>query len=52
LRSIAFEAEAALGMRAAMDDRYLKLKRILNERLGLQPAQETRILYRRLLGQE
>jgi DNA-binding SARP family transcriptional activator len=48
---LAFEAEAALGMRAAIDDRYLKLKRLLNERLGLQPAQETRVLYRRLLGQ-
>ena len=27
------------------------LRKLLNERLGLEPAQETRALYRQLLGQ-
>jgi DNA-binding SARP family transcriptional activator len=49
---LALEAEAALGRRDAVADRYERLARDLDERFGLQPASETKRLYRRLLGQE
>jgi len=48
---LALEAEGALGLREAVARRYEEFRRILDERLGLEPAQETRALHRRLLGQ-
>jgi DNA-binding SARP family transcriptional activator len=48
---LALEAESALGLREAVGRRYEQLRRLLDERLGLTPARETRALYRRLLGQ-
>jgi DNA-binding SARP family transcriptional activator len=48
---LAMEAEYALGLRQAVADRYERLRALLGERLGLEPAQETRRLHRRLLGQ-
>jgi DNA-binding SARP family transcriptional activator len=48
---LALEAESALGLREAVEERYENLRRILDERLGLEPAQETRLLHRRLLAQ-
>jgi DNA-binding SARP family transcriptional activator len=47
----ALEAEGALGMRDAVEQRYNDLRQLLDERLGLEPGSETRSLYRRLLGQ-
>ncbi len=48
---IALEAESALGLRAAVTGRYEELARVLDERLGLTPSRETRVLYRWLLEQ-
>lgn len=48
---LALEAEATLGLREAVIDRYEDLTRLLDERLGLEPDRETRSLYRSLLGQ-
>lgn len=48
---LALEAEHALGLRESVARRYRQLTRTLDEQLGLQPSQETRHLYRRLLGQ-
>jgi DNA-binding SARP family transcriptional activator len=48
---LAMEAENALGLRDAIAERYERLRTLLGERLGLEPAQETRHLYRRLLAQ-
>jgi DNA-binding SARP family transcriptional activator len=48
---IAMEAETALGLREAVAERYERLRTLLDERLGLEPAQETRLLHRRLLAQ-
>jgi DNA-binding SARP family transcriptional activator len=48
---LALEAEGALGLREAVDERYARLRDILRERLALEPAKETRTLYLRLLGQ-
>jgi DNA-binding SARP family transcriptional activator len=48
---LAMEAEAALGRREALAERYERLRRDLDERFGLEPARETRSLYRELLGQ-
>jgi DNA-binding SARP family transcriptional activator len=47
----ALEAEGTLGMRDAVERRYDELRRLLADRLGLEPGSETRSLYRRLLGQ-
>jgi DNA-binding SARP family transcriptional activator len=49
---IALEAEATLGRREAVTERYEQLRRVLDDRLGLEPERATRMLYRRLLGQE
>jgi DNA-binding SARP family transcriptional activator len=49
---LAMQAEAALGLRQAIVDRYEQLSRELDTRLGLEPERETRLLYRRLLSQE
>lgn len=48
---LALEAESALGLRGAVDERYERLCALLDERLGLEPDRETRLLYRSLLGQ-
>jgi DNA-binding SARP family transcriptional activator len=47
----ALEAEATLGMRAAVDDRYRALRDLLMDRLGVRPELETRTLYHELLAQ-
>src|SRR5581483_227835 len=49
---LALEAEAALGRRDAVADRYERLARELDERFGLEPSRETKTLYRRLLSQD
>jgi DNA-binding SARP family transcriptional activator len=48
---LAMEAEATLGRREAVVERYERLRRDLDERFGLEPQSETRSLYRMLLGQ-
>jgi DNA-binding SARP family transcriptional activator len=48
---LAMEAESALGLREAVAERYERLRALLDERLGLEPAQETRHLHRSLLAQ-
>jgi DNA-binding SARP family transcriptional activator len=48
---LALTAEGAAGLRGAVEARYQTLQTVLNERLGLKPASETRALYRRLLAQ-
>lgn len=49
---VALEAEAALGRREAVTERYEALRQRLDDRLGLEPERATRVLYRQLLGQE
>ncbi len=49
---LAIEAEAALGRRDAVTDRYERLRRDLDERFGLEPSRKTKLLYRRLLSQD
>jgi DNA-binding SARP family transcriptional activator len=48
---LAMEAESALGLREAVAERYERLRTLLDERLGLEPAQETRHLHFRLFAQ-
>lgn len=48
---LAMEAESALGLREAVAERYERLRILLDERLGLEPAHETRLLHRGLLAQ-
>jgi DNA-binding SARP family transcriptional activator len=48
---LAMEAENALGLREAVDARYERLCALLGDRLGLEPASETRTLHRELLRQ-
>ncbi len=48
---LALEAEGELGLREAIEDRYSRLVELLDQRLGLEPAKETRVLYLRLLSQ-
>jgi DNA-binding SARP family transcriptional activator len=48
---LAMEAEALLGNRQAVLDRYEQLARMLDERLGLRPSGDAKSLYRRLLAQ-
>lgn len=48
---LAMEADAALGRREAVAERYERLRRDLDARFGLEPERETRMLYRELLGQ-
>lgn len=52
LARLAMEAEAELGLRTAITERYEALRRRLSERLGLEPERETRALYRALLAQK
>jgi DNA-binding SARP family transcriptional activator len=49
---LAMEAEAALGRRDGVIERYERLGRELEERFGLEPCRETKLLYRRLLSQD
>lgn len=44
------EAEAALGQRETLIDRYETFRHRLDETLGLEPERETRMLYLRLLA--
>ena len=46
------QAEAALGLRGAIIDRYQNLTQLLDAQLGLQPHTDTRRLYRQLLSQD
>ncbi len=48
---LALEAEHALGLRGSLTKRYDALSHLLDEQLGLRPSQETRMMYRQLLGQ-
>jgi DNA-binding SARP family transcriptional activator len=48
---LALQAEYSLGLRESITRRYDELTRSLDEQLGLEPARETRLIYRRLLGQ-
>ena len=48
---LALQAEHALGLRESITRRYDDLTRSLDEQLGLEPARETRLVYRQLLGQ-
>ena len=48
---LALQAEHALGLRESITRRYDELTRSLDEQLGLEPARETRLIYRQLLGQ-
>jgi two-component SAPR family response regulator len=48
---LALEAEGKLGLREALEARYGRLQEILDARLGLEPAKETRAVYLRLLSQ-
>jgi DNA-binding SARP family transcriptional activator len=47
---LVLEAEAALGQREALIDRYEAFRHRLDETLGLKPERETHLLYRRLLA--
>jgi DNA-binding SARP family transcriptional activator len=49
---LAMQAEAALGRREAVVERYERLQRELDERFGLRPSSEAKRLYRRLLSDE
>jgi DNA-binding SARP family transcriptional activator len=49
---LAMEAEAVLGRRDAVVGRYERLHQDLDERFGLEPSRVTKLLYRRLLGQD
>lgn len=48
---LAMEAEGEFGNRQGVLDRYERLGRELDERLGLRPGREAKETYRRLLGQ-
>jgi DNA-binding SARP family transcriptional activator len=45
------EADGAIGNRQAILDRYERMSRELDDRLGLRPSAEVKETYRRLLGQ-
>ena len=49
---LAMEAEAVLGRREAVEERYARLRGELDERFGLEPSRETKLLYRQLLRQD
>ncbi|HEX6490479.1 MAG TPA: BTAD domain-containing putative transcriptional regulator [Gaiellaceae bacterium] len=51
LTRLAMQAEQDMGLRLAVAARYETLRSLLAERLGLEPARETRLLYHRLLAQ-
>ena len=45
---LALQAEHSLGLRESITRRYDELVRALDEQLGLEPARETRVIYRQL----
>jgi two-component SAPR family response regulator len=49
---LAMEAEAVLGRREAVEERYERLRGELDERFGLEPSCATKMLYRDLLSQD
>jgi DNA-binding SARP family transcriptional activator len=49
---VAMHAESVLGLRQAIVERYERLSQELDDRFGLEPEHETRLLYRRLLSQD
>jgi DNA-binding SARP family transcriptional activator len=49
---LAMNAEAVLGLRQAVVERYERLCQELETGFGLEPERETRLLYRRLLSQD
>ncbi|HET8892548.1 MAG TPA: bacterial transcriptional activator domain-containing protein, partial [Gaiellaceae bacterium] len=49
---LAMEAEAALGRREAIVERYERLRGALDGQFGLEVSRDTKLLYRRLLGQD
>lgn len=49
---LAMEAEAALGRRESVVERYERLCCDLGEQFGLEPSRETKLLYRSLLSQD
>ena len=49
---LAMRAEAILGLRESVIERYEEFRRELDTQLGLEPERETRLLYRRLLSQD
>jgi DNA-binding SARP family transcriptional activator len=49
---LALEADARLGQRERVTDRYEDFRRRLDDALGLEPERATRVLYRSLLAQE
>jgi DNA-binding SARP family transcriptional activator len=48
---LALQAEHSLGLRESITRRYDELTRSLDENLGLEPARETKVIYRQLLAQ-
>jgi hypothetical protein len=51
VRRAALSKPNTLGLRESIARRYDELTRSLDEQLGLEPARETRLVYRQLLGQ-
>jgi len=49
---LAMQAEAVLGLREAVAERFEQLSQELDSRFGLEPERETRVLYRQLLSQD
>ena len=49
---LAMQAEAALGHRDAVVERYERLCRQLDDQFGLEPSRDTKQLYRSLLSQD
>jgi len=49
---LAMQAEAVLGLREAIAERFEQLSQELDSRFGLEPERETRVLYRQLLSQD
>lgn len=49
---LAMEAEAALGRRDSVGERYERLRQVLDERFGLEPSRETRQLHLLILSQD
>jgi two-component SAPR family response regulator len=49
---LALQAEYCLGLRESITRRYDELTCSLDEQLGLEPARETRLMYRQLLAQD
>ena len=45
------QAESRLGLRDSINQRYQRLRRQLDDQLGIEPETPTRSLYHELLGQ-